>query len=282
MFQLTHFKDLSQVLKSILLINMGVFILALIAQVSGSLILSSFLVQLFLIPEAFAEVWRFLTYAFLHTHPLHFLFNMLILWMFGDEVSRIMGDKKFVGYYLGAAIFSGLFAVPFYLSGLLGVNVHILGASGALFSVLYAYARYFPERIILIFFVFPMRIKYAIYIFAGLDLLMINSGDQIAHLVHLGGFVAGILYFQFTKPGRNLLRRSRSKTSQPSEIFVKKINLNEDTFFELDEKLEILLQKISKSGIESLSDSEKAYLQKKSEEKRRRRENIIDLRDYKD
>ena len=147
-------------------------------------------------------IWQPVTYMFLHGGIFHILFNMLALWMFGVELERMWGSRFFVKYYFvagaGAAVTTLVCSfLPFAFADQLYYSLTI-GASGAVYGILLAYARYFPHRPILLYFVFPIPAKYFVMIIGAISLLsaMSGPGGGIAHATHLGGLVAGYLYLR--------------------------------------------------------------------------------------
>ncbi|HWQ00402.1 MAG TPA: rhomboid family intramembrane serine protease [Vicinamibacterales bacterium] len=151
-------------------------------------------------------LWQPVTYLFLHHGVFHILFNMLGVWMFGVELERMWGTRAFVKYYavagLGAAaatILVGL--LPFGFSEIVFRSVTI-GASGALYGLLVAYAVYFPHRPILMFLLFPIPAKYFVIVIGAIAFLASLGGPgDIAHAAHLGGLVAGYLYLRGGRGG---------------------------------------------------------------------------------
>jgi membrane associated rhomboid family serine protease len=148
------------------------------------------------------EIWQPLTYMFLHGGISHILFNMLSLWMFGVELERMWGTAFFTRYYLvcgvGAAVTTMLLS---FLPGEIGQQLYYsltIGASGAIYGVLLAYAMYFPDRRILFYFLFPIPAKYFVMIIGAISLFSAigSSGDGVAHVTHLGGLLAGWLYLR--------------------------------------------------------------------------------------
>src|SRR5688500_5378968 len=147
-------------------------------------------------------LWQPVTYMFLHGGIFHILFNMLALWMFGVELERMWGSRFFVKYYfvagVGAAVTTlGCSFLPFAFANQLYYSLTI-GASGAVYGILLAYARYFPHRPIMLYFVFPIPAKYFVMIIGAISLLsaMSGPGGGIAHATHLGALVAGYLYLR--------------------------------------------------------------------------------------
>lgn len=140
------------------------------------------------------KFWTPFTYMFVHMDFTHLLFNMVFLIFVAPSVEARMGKYEFIAYYLITGTLAGLFSIMAYMSS--GVNVPIIGASGALYAVLLAFATYYPRAQILVFYVLPMRAPYAMALFAGLDLFMhMRGGLGIAHLTHLSGLAFGYLYF---------------------------------------------------------------------------------------
>jgi membrane associated rhomboid family serine protease len=148
------------------------------------------------------SVWQPVTYMFLHAGIGHILFNMLSLWMFGVELERMWGSAFFTRFYLvcgvGAAVTQIVFA---FLPGSLGAGIYnalTIGASGATYGILMAYALYFPNREVLIYFFFPVKVKYMVLILGGISLLsaMSGPGSGVAHATHLGGLAVGYLYLK--------------------------------------------------------------------------------------
>ena len=269
MFGLKPFRELTSPVRILLLINAAFFALNLLGSLLRIDTQTFLLGHLALIPDVYTQVWRYLTYAFLHGGVWHFLFNMMILWSFGDDVAIYMGNRWFLFLYLFSAIFAGLFSIPFYLfSHQFAV---ILGASGALMGVLVAYAKLFPDRMILIFFILPLKIKHAIWVFIALDLFLSRSGDSIAHYTHLGGVVSGFIcmYFYSKNFSWNMLR-GEIKTRREKSSGSDKILEGEVGYIDQDQQLNMILKKVSQSGVNSLTESEKAYLIRASEERKRR------------
>ncbi len=147
-------------------------------------------------------VWQPVTYMFLHAGTLHILFNMLTLWMFGVELERRWGPRFFLKYYLitgigAAAITLALAWLPWNAGEAMWSSTTI-GASGAIYGLLLAYALCFPDRPILVMVLFPVPAKYAVMIFGAIELMLTIGGgrDRVAYSAHLGGLVVGYLYLR--------------------------------------------------------------------------------------
>jgi len=147
-------------------------------------------------------LWQPLTYMFLHGGVSHILFNMLSLWMFGVELERMWGTAFFTRFYLvcgvGAAATTLLLSL---LPGALGESLYVsltVGASGAIYGILMAYALYFPHRQIYMYFIFPVPVRIFVLIVGAISLFsaMGGPGDGVAHATHLGGLAVGYLYLK--------------------------------------------------------------------------------------
>ena len=143
-------------------------------------------------------VWQLATYLFLHGGPVHILFNMLGIWMFGVELERLWGTRQFLKYYAITGIGAGLTVLAVGLlsgAGSITYRATTIGASGALYGLLAAFAFYFPNRPLLMFFLFPIPAKYFVMIVGAMAFLSTpNSG--VSETAHLGGLVIGYLYLR--------------------------------------------------------------------------------------
>jgi membrane associated rhomboid family serine protease len=154
-----------------------------------------------LVPSAVVRgfrVWQLVTYMFMHGGVAHLLFNMLALWMFGTELERIWGTRYFLKFYfytgIGAAILTVLFSLlPIDIAATLRGSV-VIGASGAIYGLLLAYALYFPNRSIYLYLVFPIPAKYFVMIIGALAFYSsLTDNNGVANATHLGGLVIGYL-----------------------------------------------------------------------------------------
>ncbi len=149
-------------------------------------------------------LWQLFTYIFLHGGFSHILFNLLALWMFGGELENYWGSKKFLFYFLFCGIGAGICTVVFTPYQF----IPVIGASGAIYGILLAFAWLFPKRPILIYFLFPIPAKYFVIIFGLIELLssMEGTGGGVAHLTHLGGLVFGFFYLAYPMIRQNIRR----------------------------------------------------------------------------
>ncbi len=143
--------------------------------------------------------WQLITYQFIHAKDIfHILFNMFALWMFGVEIERTWGTSKFIIFYLLSGIGAGLTQI--FIAPMLSEAGPTIGASGAVFGILVAYALMFPNRPVFMFPIFiPIPAKYFVLGYAAINLLMaLNPGSaNIAWFAHIGGAVTGFLLFKY-------------------------------------------------------------------------------------
>ncbi|MEX0681084.1 MAG: rhomboid family intramembrane serine protease [Balneolales bacterium] len=135
--------------------------------------------------------WQLVSYMFLHAGVGHIFFNLFALWMFGQSIENLWGTKRFVTYYfltgIGAALMH-MFVV--------GGGAPVVGASGAVYGILLAFAMMFPNRLIfLLFLPIPIKAKYFVMIFGALELFngVTSLTTGVAHFAHLGGMVVGYI-----------------------------------------------------------------------------------------
>lgn len=146
----------------------------------------------------FTYPWQFITYQFMHGGFWHIFMNLFALWMFGSELENLWGSKKFLYYYLIAGV--GAAIIHLIVTPLIGGGLKpTVGASGSVYGILLAFAMTYPDRPIFMFPLFiPIPAKYFVMIFAGLELFSGFSGnDGIAHFAHLGGALTGLILIKF-------------------------------------------------------------------------------------
>lgn len=185
----------------LIVVDVAVFLLSLIAR---GLPFSLALTPALVIEQG--AWWQVVTYMFAHANFGHIFFNMLTLYLFGIQLEHRMGSSEFLLYYLISGIGAGL--------ATLGVNwftgqgaIPVLGASGAIFSLLLAFAAFFPDARLFIFGILPMRAPTAVLVFAGIEVFFLFTGlaSGVAHLTHLAGALFGWLML-FVRHGINPAR----------------------------------------------------------------------------
>jgi membrane associated rhomboid family serine protease len=206
------------------------------------------------------QVWRLVSYMFLHSKidPLHILFNMLGLWMFGLELEDRWGRSKFLWFYLICGTGAALFSWFYYLVPSMRF-IEICGASGAVLGLLAAFAFYDPSREVLLFFIIPMRVWVLVAGYAVVSLLLsFTSGNTIAHLLHFGGIVVAICYLKAGPLLNDWMTVQKERLREEAMRSRVKENLDRKRFY--DDKVDPVLAKISSQGIESLTREEKKIL----------------------
>ena len=183
--------------KLLIITNVVMFVLNLIVPLMT--------IRLGLVPQAvFQEfaLWQLVTYMFLHGGVGHILINMLSLWMFGTELERTWGTRFFTKYYFVTGIGAGVTTLLWAISPLpFADQIYysaMIGASGAIFGVLLAYALSYPNRPIYMYLVFPIPAKYFVMIIGAISFLSSvgSGGSGVAHTAHLGGLVVGYVYLK--------------------------------------------------------------------------------------
>lgn len=143
-------------------------------------------------------IWQLITYQFLHGGFFHIFMNMFILWMFGAELEYHWGSKRFLAYYLLSGIGAGL--IHLFVSPLFSYPAPTIGASGAIYGILLAFALMFPNRLIIVFpFFFPVPARILIFGYIIFDLIsgISQYGGNIAHFAHVGGALCGWFLLKF-------------------------------------------------------------------------------------
>ncbi|HLQ70132.1 MAG TPA: rhomboid family intramembrane serine protease [Gemmatimonadales bacterium] len=238
---------------------------------------------------AWKQPWTFVTYMFLHAGVLHLAFNMLMLFVFGPSVEERMGGRTFFLFYLLCGI--GGAAFSFLLTQWVPVGL-ILGASGAVLGVTVAFAWYWPNHPVFIFpLPDPIPAKWLATFLVGVDLVLAWLGalsqaglnDGIAHLAHLGGVATALVYLKgqdwYATRGEGRLRQmaetsvlvsqpprvSRSGSMPPS---AQRTKSRGETDPRATAEVDRVLDKISATGVESLTPAERKFLTEFSRRKR--------------
>lgn len=140
-------------------------------------------------------IWQLASYIFLHGSFAHLFFNMFAVWIFGMELERTWGTREFVKYYFLTGTVAGLTTLLWNIGGS-AASIPTIGASGAVFGILAAYALFYPDRYIYMWFLFPIKAKYFALLYGVIELMMLPNADGISHISHLGGMVAGFFYLR--------------------------------------------------------------------------------------
>jgi membrane associated rhomboid family serine protease len=189
---------MAPVTQILLLANVAVFMLQSFAE---PLLIGTFALWPLHIPAAnqpdgagFAP-WQLVTYSFLHGNLMHLLFNMLALYMFGSDIERVFGARRFAAYYFVCVVTAAVTQLLVSAAGNLPPYPTV-GASGGVFGLLLAFGLYFPRRtVMLIFPPIPMPAWVFVTLYGALELFLGVTGTQegVAHFAHLGGMLGGYL-----------------------------------------------------------------------------------------
>ncbi len=262
------------IVQRLLFWNIGVFILAIVFFFSFStrnfnypdwLGLYSYNNQLITKP------WTVISYMFLHASFLHLLFNMLVLHFSGKLFLTYFTGRQLFGVYILGGIFAGIVFIMLYY--ILGIHSVLVGASGAIMAILIATAAYAPYMLLRIPLIGTVKLWQVAFVIVLLDLIQLPMNNGGGHLAHLGGAFFGFLYVKLLQKGTDL-SKGISKLQDVLEGIIspkkktpfKKVHKNKNTIFTNastdmnQKKIDDILDKISKSGYDSLSKEEKEFL----------------------
>lgn len=286
-FRPQGFAILPLVVKNLLIIN-GIFFLATIAMdMVWHIDLAQYL-GLHYIGASDFRPYQFVTYMFMHGSFAHLFFNMFALWMFGNAIENAWGPKRFLIFYFVCGIGAGLtqelvqyiqfsdihnfqnvnlggriVPVEDYLNMLTTV-----GASGAVYGILLAFGMMWPNSMIYLYFLIPIKTKWFVLIYSLLELFTgFSSIDNVAHFAHVGGMVFGLLLILYWKNQGNggnskfkiKFNKNKSGNGRPKSDW----DYNKERHDE-DRKTDEILDKISRGGYDSLTKEEKEFLFKQS------------------
>jgi membrane associated rhomboid family serine protease len=236
---------MTRAVKWILIINLVMFF---VAQFPAA---ETFLLHIIFNTEQ-VRPYQWVTYAFLHTEPLHLIFNMVCLFFVGITVEEHLRTREFTYFYLTCAIGGAL--MGYVVSAFAGGSL-VVGASGAIYGLLYALYRIHPEVQILAFFVIPIKLKYFLVLMGLISFALIfNTSDRTAHFAHFGGLLTGIAWFRYSDSVIYIYQSWKSKRGHQEELKEEEIKKSVDQ----------ILEKISKEGMGALSKKERQFLNKAS------------------
>lgn len=296
----TGFRVLPTIVKNLLIINILMY-LATITLTRFNVDLTDLFGLHFFMARDF-HIYQLITYMFMHGNFGHLFFNMFALWMFGNTLENIWGSQRFLLFYMVCGIGAGLCQelVQFiqfemitdwqgistmndsYRIALNGWNT--VGASGAIYGLLLAFGMLFPNSMIYLYFLIPIKAKWFVIGYAVLELISgLSGGGNVAHFAHLGGMLFGLILILYWKkhglngPNFDLKKwkgwfwrfKDRKKYTRYQEVKDEPQTLRSDEEYnrqkaERDRKVDAILDKVSKSGYASLTDEEKEFLFKNS------------------
>ena len=259
--------------KRLLIVNFGVYLLMATGLVSGRWVIDTFGFS----PASFlTHPWSPITYMFVHGSFWHVFFNMVGVFFFGPPLEREMGGEEFIRFYLLCGLGAALASFP--LVRVIGSPM-VIGASGAVFGLMLAFAMKWPNMPIYIWGILPIKAKWLVGIMAVMALVGTRSvaqgtgGGNVAHWTHLGGFVTAFLYIRYGDRVRRSLRKGRRKASglsvssrtdktrgESTPRGRRRADVTEDSLDETDR----ILDKIKAHGIDSLTADEQRFLDEMS------------------
>ncbi len=264
---------ITDILKKLLIVNAGIFVLQHILDLflSGAFERIFGLNHVGLLYEF--KIWQLFTYMFLHGNLLHLIFNLLALWMFGGELEQRWGKKIFLQYYFFCGIGAGFFiaAMNYIVYTYYGYAPVTIGASGAIYGILLAYGMTWPNREVLLYFLFPIKIKYLVIAFGLMEFLgtiagAAGTGGSVSHIGHLGGLISGFIFIVFhRKKSRKDESDRSSKTGKLNQFLMqerlKRKQQEIDRRIQAKNIIDSLLEKIAKEGMSSLTHKERSDLE---------------------
>lgn len=265
------------IVEKLIYANLAVFLLVHIANVFNFFFKSknNFLVEWFALPASFDEFitkpWTIITYGFLHTSFLHIFLNLIALFYIGHLFKQYFTSKQLLNFYLLGTLFGGIIFIASYnffpvFSNEINISV-LLGASAGISAIFIGIATYMPNYELKFPLVGFVKLWVLACIWIAIDVIQIPAGNAGGHLAHIGGAILGFFYVRsasnkelgifksikklFTKKERKLktVYKSGNKTSSKS--------VNKTTN---QQEIDAILDKISKSGYDTLSKEEKEFL----------------------
>ncbi len=255
--------------KRLLIANFGIFLI----QGLGILPPGVWRSLTFQVPGFLTAPWSFFTYMFMHANFMHVFGNMLILFFFGPPLENKFGSSYFIKYYVLCGL-SGAVLAPLFVGG---QPTSLLGASGAVFGLLIAFAMNWPDAQIYLYFLFPVPAKWFVGVLGVFTLYATvrGSGGGVAHWAHLGGMATGFVmlrwgdrigstlhgaFFTKKRPHVRVEPGGAAKKKRPAARRRGRKGVDGDSLDEVDR----ILDKIRESGMDSLTEKERSFLDEMS------------------
>lgn len=208
--------------------------------------------------------WTIVTYMFLHGSLGHIFFNMLALFFFGPRLEARLGSRRFLGLYLASGVMGALAS---FTNPMIGV----IGASGAVYGVMFGFAHYWPREVVHIWGVLPVEVRWLV---VGMTVLSLVSGfggagDGVAHFAHLGGFLGAWIYLKVLDRTSGARRfQARAVASAPSlattsSAVARWSHIQREGLHPVNlEELDRVMAKLQREGVARLTDGEKEFLER--------------------
>lgn len=261
----------SSIVNKIIILNIVAFILTIIFGGLGSCGsggcapgLMPYIALPMNFPELFTHPWTLVTHMFTHSGFMHLLFNMITLYFAGGMFLSYFSQKKFLQLYFGGGILAALLtiAINYYLQ--LGAP-YAVGASAAVVAILIAVATYAPNQEVSIYFLFKMKLKWFALLFVLIEFISIPDSNAGGHIAHLCGALFGYLFVVAHKKRlfsngifSNVSEYFKSKP-KVKEVKKTKMSVNQN-IIDKNKTIDRILDKISKSGMNSLTTQERETL----------------------
>lgn len=281
--------NMPPVTKNLLIINILMFAASFVLLRYGIDLNGMFGLHYFMASDF--QLYQFFTYLFMHGNLEHLFFNMFALWMFGRIVEQVMGQRRFLTYYLVCGIGAGLLqelvqyvhyltlmpdlpkVSPEQLADALNMW-NTVGASGAIYGILLAFGMTFPEeRLFIIPFPFPIKAKYFVVGYAVIELMsaMLRSNDNVAHMAHLGGMLFGLLLLLHWRHPGGLQRKVQDwwdklrRPKRPTFHYQRNSKFSDEMDYNARQQayqaeIDRILDKVKRRGYGSLTEEEKRKL----------------------
>lgn len=271
-------------LTRLLFVNIGVFLLVRVADILLMLFNRSIEPWLRYVefpssfPRFLVQPWSIITYMFLHYDVLHVLFNMLWLYWFGQMFRNHFDARKLFGVYLAGGIFGAIFFMliynifPYYAP--MAAHSYMLGASASVMAVVFGVSFYAKEEEVMLFLIGRIKIFYLALFVLLLDLLSITSTNAGGHLAHIGGALFGIWFASRMRAGKDITRPLNFLMDKIANLFKPKYKPKMKVTYQRPEtdydynarkhqenaEIDAILDKLKRSGYQSLSSDEKRQL----------------------
>lgn len=203
-------------------------------------------------------IWQICSYMFLHGGTFHIFLNMYALLLFGSHIEHLWGSKKFLAYYFFTGIGAGLLILVINMaSGGPAAYIPTIGASGAVFGLLLAFGVLFPDVEILLFFILPIKAKYLVILYGGIEfysLVTMGTSSSVSHVGHLGGLICGLIFF-FIMKRRGIEFKAKKIRARISKE-VKKRDAGPEAAANSREGILKLVARLKEKGADALTDDE--------------------------